>query len=222
MFGYDLTHWGWETHICVSKLAIIGSDNGLSPIRRRAIIWVNNAILLIGPLWTNFIHFHSRKCVWKCRPGNGAILSRAQCVNCLGFRKDEMLSWACNILPQICVLFTVKIIWLYMFIFVCGQPSWFPGAARQNTRELRSTTHTYPWLILIITWCRRFPSVQTNILLIKSNLQCESRTIITLQCDVLALVWLFGPANVTFWTCQCDYSALGLFPANGTLPRELK
>ena len=46
--------------------------------------------------------------------------------------------------------------------------------------------------------------------------------IITLQCDILALVWLFGPANVTFWTCQCDFSALRLFRASGTLPRELK
>ena len=28
-----LTHWGRATHICVSKLTIIGSDNGLSPGR---------------------------------------------------------------------------------------------------------------------------------------------------------------------------------------------
>ena len=42
------------THICVSKLAIIGSDNGLSPERRQAIIWTNAGILLIGPLGTNF------------------------------------------------------------------------------------------------------------------------------------------------------------------------
>ena len=33
-----LTHWGQVTHICVSKLTIIGSDNGLSPGRRLAII----------------------------------------------------------------------------------------------------------------------------------------------------------------------------------------
>ena len=46
--------------------------------------------------------------------------------------------------------------------------------------------------------------------------------IITLQCDILALVWLFSPANVTFWTCQCHFLALRLFPAGGTLPRELK
>ena len=48
-----LTHWGRVTHICVSKLTIIGSDNGLSPERRQANIWTNG-ILLIGTLGTNF------------------------------------------------------------------------------------------------------------------------------------------------------------------------
>ena len=43
-----LTHWGRVTHICVSKLSSIGSDNGLSPERRQAIIWTNAGILLIG------------------------------------------------------------------------------------------------------------------------------------------------------------------------------
>ena len=50
----DLTHWGLETHICVGKLTIIASDNGLSPGRHQAIIWTNAGILLIGPLGTNF------------------------------------------------------------------------------------------------------------------------------------------------------------------------
>ena len=50
----ELTHWGRVTHICVNKLTIIGSDNGLSPGRRQAIIWTNDWILLIGPLGTNF------------------------------------------------------------------------------------------------------------------------------------------------------------------------
>ena len=49
-----LTHWGRETHIYVGKLTIIGSDNGLSPERRQAIILTNAGILLIGPLGTNF------------------------------------------------------------------------------------------------------------------------------------------------------------------------
>ena len=34
----ELTHWGRATHICVGKLTIIGSNNGLSPGRRQAII----------------------------------------------------------------------------------------------------------------------------------------------------------------------------------------
>ena len=41
-------------HICVGNLTIIGSDNGLSPGRRQAIIWTNAGILLIGPLGINF------------------------------------------------------------------------------------------------------------------------------------------------------------------------
>ena len=49
-----LTHWGRVTHICVGKLTIIGSDNGLSPGRRQAIIRTNAGISLIGPLGTNF------------------------------------------------------------------------------------------------------------------------------------------------------------------------
>ena len=49
-----LTHWGRVTHICVGKLTIIGSDNGLSPGRLQAIIRTNAGILLIGTSGTNF------------------------------------------------------------------------------------------------------------------------------------------------------------------------
>ena len=48
---FYLTHWGRVTHIWVGNLTIIGSDNGLSPGRRKAIIWTNDGILLIGPLF---------------------------------------------------------------------------------------------------------------------------------------------------------------------------
>ena len=50
----SLTHWCRVTHICVGKLTINGSDNGLSPGRRQAIIWTNAGILLNRPLGTNF------------------------------------------------------------------------------------------------------------------------------------------------------------------------
>ena len=58
-----LTHWGQVMHICVGKLTIIASDNGLSPGRCQAIIWNNAGILLIGPLGTKlneiFIEIHT-------------------------------------------------------------------------------------------------------------------------------------------------------------------
>ena len=46
--GHYLNHWGRVTHICISNLTITGSDNGLSPGRRQAIIWTNAGILLTG------------------------------------------------------------------------------------------------------------------------------------------------------------------------------
>ena len=49
-----LTHWGRVTYISVGKLIIIGSDNGLSPDRRQAIIWTNARLLSIGHLGTYF------------------------------------------------------------------------------------------------------------------------------------------------------------------------
>ena len=48
-----LNHWGRVTHICVSKINTIGSDNGLSPGRCQAIIWINPGILLMRTLGTN-------------------------------------------------------------------------------------------------------------------------------------------------------------------------
>ena len=49
-----LAQWCRVMHICVSKIISIGSDNGMSPGRRQAIIWTNDWILSIGPLGTNF------------------------------------------------------------------------------------------------------------------------------------------------------------------------
>ena len=84
----ELTHWGRVTHICVSKLAIIGSDNGLSPDRRQAIIWTNAGLLLIGHLGTNFSEilieilkiFIQENAIESVVCETVAILSRPQCV----------------------------------------------------------------------------------------------------------------------------------------------
>ena len=82
-----LTHWDRVTHICISKLNSIGSDNGLAPGWRQAIIWANAGILLIRPLATNFCEilirvqtFSFKKMHYKCHLWNGVISFRPQCV----------------------------------------------------------------------------------------------------------------------------------------------
>ena len=84
-YEFQLTHWGRVTHMCISKLTIIGSDIGLLPGQCQAIIWTNAGILLIGPLGTNFSEisikiFHSRKYIWKGLLQNGGhFVSASMC-----------------------------------------------------------------------------------------------------------------------------------------------
>ena len=81
-----LTHWGWVMHICVNKLIIIDSDNGLSPGRRQAIIWTNAVILLIETIGTNF----SEKAFEKVVCEMVVILFRPQCVKAIGFTATHL------------------------------------------------------------------------------------------------------------------------------------
>ena len=79
-----LTHWGRVTHICGSKLTIIGSDNGLSPGWHQAIIWTSAGILLIRTPGTNFSEILSESYTFSLKKMHfkmAAILSRPQCVN---------------------------------------------------------------------------------------------------------------------------------------------
>ena len=86
----ELTHWGWVTHICVDNLTIIGSDNGLSPGRRQAIIWTNAGVRLIGTLETNFIEiiieirtFSFKKMHLKMSSGKWRPLFSASMCQCI-------------------------------------------------------------------------------------------------------------------------------------------
>ena len=85
---FVLTHWGGATNVCVSKLTIIGSDNGLSPGRGEAIIWTNDGILFIGPLGINFSKIVIKICIFFISENafenvvrkSATILSRRKCV----------------------------------------------------------------------------------------------------------------------------------------------
>ena len=50
--------------MCISRLNVFGLDNGLSPVRRQAIIKTSAGLmlLLIGPLGTNFSEILINEC----------------------------------------------------------------------------------------------------------------------------------------------------------------
>ena len=79
-----LTHWGRETKICVGFLTIIGSDNGLSPGRRQAIIGTNVGILLIGTLETNFSEILIEKYIFSFKKMHHKVSSGKWRPFCLG------------------------------------------------------------------------------------------------------------------------------------------
>ena len=96
---FIFTLWSRVTHICVSKLTIIGLDNGLSSGRRQAIIWTNAGILFIWPL--NFsgilieIHtFSFQKMHLKMSSGNRRPF-------CLGLNVLMTSSWSTISTPNL-------------------------------------------------------------------------------------------------------------------------
>ena len=80
----ELTHWGQVTHLCISKLTIIGSYNGLSPSQRQAIIWTNAGILSIGPLGMDFSEILMEIDTFSFKKMRLKILSAKWRPSCLG------------------------------------------------------------------------------------------------------------------------------------------
>ena len=101
------------THICVGKTTIIGSDNGLSPDRRQAIIWTNAGILMIGNKLQSNLNRNSNiviqenafeNVVWKM----AVILSRPQCV--------KVNQWILRQLNQSCAPTVKAVHAIFMFV----------------------------------------------------------------------------------------------------------
>ena len=76
---------GRVTHISVSKITIIGSDNGLSPGRCQAIIWTNTGIMLIGPRQTNISEILIEKYTFSFKKMHLTMSSGKWWPVCLGF-----------------------------------------------------------------------------------------------------------------------------------------
>ena len=98
--SFELTHWGRVTHICVSNLTIIGSDNGLSPGRRQAIIWTNDGILLIRTFRIHFSEIVSEIHTYSFKKMHFKMSSGKWRPSCLGL---NVLRWGATWLEIHCI-----------------------------------------------------------------------------------------------------------------------
>ena len=169
------------THICVSALAIIGSDNGLSPGRRQAIIWSNAGIFYwtighklqrnIYRNWYIFIRENPfENVVWN----TAAILSRSQYVNNLcqcHCRKPcvQNKSTKLRCYPLKCITFFILHFNEYLIISYCSREIllFIPGVTACVTqchwkKKYKENTATFQCLFFLLPV---EPSVFGNVLL---------------------------------------------------------
>ena len=145
----------------VSKLTIIGSDNGLSPDRRQAIIWTNAELLFIGPWGTNFSEIlieiltfsfkkmHLKMSSGKCRPFCFGLNVLSRFLTSLRYWRavfDMMANnaqnyligvgtWISNITLWICAYSVMFIILLLCYIICLGLLGWLWNTLQQLARE---------------------------------------------------------------------------------------
>ena len=138
----SLTHWGRVTHICVGKLTIIDSDNGLSPGRRQAIIWTNAGILLIGPLGTNFNEILIGIQTFSFKKMHLKMSSAKWRPLCLGLNVlNDLQGWWMLVYQVICKEWINKGTWLFRFpwnyLLDSDMPSYLSEHIKRNTTSFR-------------------------------------------------------------------------------------
>ena len=144
--GDGLTHWGRVTHICVGNLTIIGSDNGLSPGRRQAIIWTNAVILSIGPLGTNFSEILIKMIAFSFKKMRSKVSSGKRRPSCLGLNvlkgpKGGVAYW-CVVYQcgwQRCVIFNG--LWFHKAILLINQICTFPVVSTMKHLGMHEMIH---------------------------------------------------------------------------------
>ena len=139
------------THICISDLTSIGSDNGLSPGRHQAIIRTNAGILLIKPLGTNFIEFFVEILIFSFKKMRLKVSSAKKRPFCLGLNELTNFPWKYSIFvfhfpwqSNICSMYPIIIskIFSHRLWLVCG------CAARQSEARFEHLCYI-SW---IFTW----------------------------------------------------------------------
>ena len=119
-----INHWGRVTHICVSKLAIIGSDDGLSTGRRQAIIWTNAGILFNAPLGTNFSEILIAILTFSFKKMRLNVSSAKWPPFCLGLIVLQILTQTMSIRMKGVICWAL-IIMLQILPYLLGAGPWF-------------------------------------------------------------------------------------------------
>ena len=145
-----LTHWGRVMHICVGNATIIGSDNGLSPERRQAIIWTNAGILLIGPLGTNFSEISIGFQAFSFKKMHFKMSSAKWRPFCLGLDVLSFILW--NLLGSL---------WLSEFVL--------PGYLYTNSNVVKTLSIYLLWMY----WKRQVVFYKSHVNSIRCNLACS-------------------------------------------------
>ena len=100
----EYMHDNWcRCSLCVSKLTITDSDNGLSPDQRQAIIWTNVGMLLIGPPGTNVSEHLMKSYTFPFKKmhlkmSSGEWWSNCPSLNVLTLLLLKLLSWCHDLL----------------------------------------------------------------------------------------------------------------------------
>ena len=133
---------------------------------------------------------------------------------CISFGAHKPNRFSCplcymNVAMAIVVLLHVHVCSIcHVIIYYCTL-HWYHIAINLIWFDLNTETFDPPDTIVWYWIGTNINSGFTNVLLIRNVWLCEGLyTIITWLCDILALVWHFGPACVTFRTGLCDILAL--------------
>ena len=151
-----------HTCICFSDLTIIGSDNGLSPGRRQAIIRTNDGILLIRPLGTNFSEILIEILIFSFKKMHLKVSSTKRRPFCLGL---NVLIYPCDMsdrldVTSVNILKTDLHFWVLQYNLYCVEFFWgnkkciplsvickdWDGASSWNCGKQGSTYRQVPYI----------------------------------------------------------------------------
>ena len=101
---YPWACWGWVMLKYISKLTIIGSDNGLLPGHHQSIIWTSAGILLIGTLGTNFNESLIKIYIFSFKKMHFKLSWRNWWLFCLGLNVLSTMAASAELVTQLLIM----------------------------------------------------------------------------------------------------------------------